>query len=166
MSHIALWLASGFATAFLMELWAALLHGRVWHGALWFIHRSHHQNESGKRGAKSQGLEANDSLSFLHAPVAIALILYGCVGPVGMVRELAFGVGLGMTAFGFAYIIVHDGLAHERLPVQFLGRLRYFARVRAAHMVHHRAGGEAPYGLFLGPWVLRRRKLRQMTASQ
>ena len=34
----------------------------------------------------------------LHVPPAIALILWGCLGPPGLLREAAFGLGLGMTA--------------------------------------------------------------------
>lgn len=148
MSAALVWIPVSLAVAVAMELWAGLLHGRIWHQALWGIHRSHH-----RRGAT--GLEANDALSVLHAPIAIALILYGCAGAAGPLREAAFGVGIGMTMFGAAYLVVHDGLVHGRLPVRALGRIPYFARVARAHRVHH-ATGHAPYGLFLGPWERRR----------
>ncbi|WP_437928433.1 beta-carotene hydroxylase [Sorangium sp. So ce291] len=148
LSH-AIWIVTALAAFAAMEGWAALLHGKVWHHALWSIHRSHH--------ARRRGLfERNDALSFLHAPVAVALILYGCMGAPGFLREAAFGFGLGMTAFGAAYVLVHDGLVHRRLPVSGLARVPYLARVRDAHRVHHSTGG-APYGLFLGPLVLARR---------
>jgi beta-carotene 3-hydroxylase len=144
-----------------MELWAAMLHGRVWHGLLWRVHRSHHRpRRLGERW------EANDALSVLHAPIAIALILYGCVGPQGFLREAAFGVGLGMTAFGFAYLVVHDGLVHGRLPVQWLLRIRYFANVRDAHLAHHeRRHDVPPFGLFFGPWELARARRSSKAAS-
>lgn len=146
---VLVWIAAGVPVALLMEPWAALLHGRVWHGLLWRIHRSHHRRRRGR-------FEANDVLSGTHAPVAIALILYGCVGDPGLPRELAFGVGLGMSAFGVAYVVVHDGLVHGRLPVEFLARMAWLSRVREAHLEHHRAGAAGPYGLFLGPRELRR----------
>ena len=141
---VALWVVSAIVVGVAMEPWAALLHGRVWHALLWRVHRSHHVR---RRGA----WEANDWLSVLHAPIAIALVLYGCRGPIGVVREIAFGAGLGMTLFGIAYVVVHDGLVHGRLPVARLGRWRWLARVRHAHLVHHRSAS-APYGLFAGPW--------------
>lgn len=143
-----LWLPVALATAAFMELWSRLLHGRVWHRSLWRVHRSHHRRRKGS-------FEANDALSVLHAPLAVALILFGCVGPAGLLRELAYGVGIGMTAFGLAYLVVHDGLVHGRLPVSFLLRFPFFARVRDAHLVHHRKGRE-PFGLFLGPRELER----------
>jgi beta-carotene 3-hydroxylase len=146
-SKIGLWLAAGVPAAIFMEFWAAALHAKVWHGPLWVLHESHH--------APTGFWERNDILSFTHAPIAIALILYGCLGQLGVVRELAFGVGLGMTAFGVAYTVVHDGLVHGRLPVQGLKKYGWLRRVRNAHQVHHRIDGP-PYGLFSGPWAMAR----------
>lgn len=146
---IAIWIITGLAAFAAMEVWAAFLHGRVWHHALWRIHRSHH--------AKRRGVfEHNDALSSLHAPIATGLILYGCAAAPGVLRDVAFGFGLGMTCFGVAYVVVHDGLVHRRLPVSGLARFSYLARVRDAHRVHHSTGG-APFGLFLGPLVVERR---------
>lgn len=157
-TKIGLWLAAGVPAAIFMEFWAAVLHGKVWHGALWNVHESHH--------APTGFWEKNDVLSFTHAPIAMALILYGCVGATGVGREVAFGVGLGMTAFGVAYMVVHDGLVHGRLPVQGLARFAWLRRVRNAHQVHHRTGA-TPYGLFTGPWALARAsKARQAARAQ
>lgn len=143
----AIWICVGLPVALLMEPWAAVLHGAIWHGVLYPVHRSHHRRRVGR-------FEANDALSVLHAPIAIALILYGCVATPSIGREIAFGVGLGMTAFGLAYLLVHDGLVHGRVPASFLARSAYLRRVRDAHLVHHqRARG--PYGLFFGPWEMR-----------
>lgn len=133
-----------------MDLWAMLLHGRVWHTVLWSIHRSHH--------VKRRGIfEHNDALSALHAPIAIVAILYGCRAEPGLASDLVFALGTGMSLFGVAYFVVHDGLVHGRLPVQGLAKIPYLARVRAAHAVHHGKGrGGPPYGLFFGPWELER----------
>lgn len=132
------------ATACFMELWAALLHGQVWHRLLWRIHRTHHARRRGR-------FELNDALSILHAPIAIVLIVHGCRAP----SDVTFGIGLGMSLFGVAYVLVHDGLVHGRLPVGFLARIPYLRRVRDAHRVHHATGG-APFGLFTGPFTRRR----------
>ncbi len=151
---ILVWLISGATTVGLMELWAALLHHRVWHRGLWWMHITHHRRRGdvAHRPAAPVGpWELNDALSCVHAPVAIALILYGCLGRVGLLREVAYGVGLGMTCYGMMYVLVHDGLAHRRLPLRWLLRFRYMRAVRAAHGLHHRTGGP-PYGMFLGPW--------------
>lgn len=141
----------------LMELWSRFLHGRIWHGVLFRIHRSHHVERHGR-------LEANDILSATHAPIAATLVIVGCVlgGILGAVLR---GVGAGMTLFGVAYVVVHDGFVHGRLPVQGLARSRFFRRVRAAHRMHHRTGG-APYGLFAGVREMRRPRHENAPASK
>lgn len=130
-----------------MEPWARLLHGRVWHHRLWRIHRTHHGRRRGR-------FETNDALSAAHAPLAAALVMIGC-NLHGFASAIAIGAGAGMTLFGVAYVIVHDGLVHGRLPVAFLARVGALRRIRDAHAVHH-ARGNAPYGLFLGPRELTR----------
>jgi len=144
-----IWLPVTLLVACSMELWAGFLHEHFWHGVLWRVHRSHHRKRRGR-------FEANDALSALHAPIAVALILYGCQGAPGALREVIFGVGLGMSLFGAAYFVMHDGLAHGRLPVQFLARVPLFARLRDAHRAHHGKGSAVPYGFFLGPQEMRR----------
>lgn len=153
----AIWIPVALAVAAAMELWAALLHGRFWHGVLWPVHRSHHTKRRGR-------FEANDALSALHAPIAIALILYGCVAAPGALREVSFGVGIGMTMFGLAYLVFHDGFVHGRLPVRWLGKVPLFARIRDAHRVHH-GRGAAPYGFFLGPRELAAARARAGVTS-
>lgn len=146
------WLPVAIVVAVAMDFWAALLHGRVWHAWLWFVHRSHHEPRR-----DGQRFEANDALALFHAPIAMALIIWGCEGPPIALREIAFGAGVGMTLFAVGYLIVHDGLVHGRLPVAFLLRVRYLRRVVRAHKVHHTGvTGGAPYGLFFGPWELAR----------
>ena len=143
LEKVVLWLSIGLPVAMFMELWAMFLHRYIWHGPLWLLHRSHHEPRAGL-------LERNDLFSILHASFAIVLILYGCVGPEGWVREAGFGFGLGMTTFGLSYMLIHDGLVHGRLPVAFLERNPWIHRLAAAHRAHHRTG-HLPYGLFLGP---------------
>lgn len=141
-SELAVGVLVALVAAALMEPWARFLHGRVWHYMLWSVHRSHHEPRRGR-------FEKNDALSFLHAPIAAGLIVAGCQG-TGLLRAVIVGAGVGMTLFGIGYVFVHDGLVHERLPARALLRLRFFRRVRGAHLVHHRTGG-VPFGLFLGP---------------
>ncbi len=148
-AHVLVWAPTAAAVAVAMDGWAALLHRCVWHRRLWRVHVSHHRRRAGR-------FEANDVLSASHAPLAFALVILGCVGSPGPARELSFGVGLGMSIFGVAYVLVHDGLAHRRLPVERLLRVpvlgRYLFAVVRAHRRHHRRGGGPPFGLFFGPW--------------
>ena len=150
MTEIVVSIVVALIVAPLMELWSRFLHGRVWHGVLFALHRSHHELRLGR-------FEANDVLSVTHAPIAAALVIVGCVRH-GIDGAVLRGIGIGMTLFGIAYVVVHDGFVHGRLPVAWLARFRFFRRVRAAHRVHHRKGA-APYGLFAGT-----RELRHATA--
>lgn len=156
MFDVLVWIASGLLFFVLMELWARFAHGRLWHGPLYSVHHSHH--------APTGWFEKNDIFSVFHASVAIAAILYGCVGEPSVWREIAYGGGLGATAFGLSYFVVHDGLVHGRLPVGFLRKWRYFRKVEGAHRVHHVSDGP-PYGLFLGPQELRAQARRKRQAS-
>ncbi len=144
------WVPTAFVVAVAMDLWAGLLHRSAWHRGLWRVHRSHHRVGGG-------GFEANDFLSALHAPLAIALIVYGCAGPPGAWREVAYGFGVGMSVFGVAYLLVHDGVVHGRLPVRWLLASRRLRRVAAAHRVHHTGTlGGPPFALFFGPYEMLR----------
>jgi beta-carotene 3-hydroxylase len=138
-----------------MEPWACLLHGKVWHGSLYGIHRSHHTRRTGR-------FELNDVLSATHAPIAAALIMVGC-NLHGPLAAAIIGAGAGMTVFGVSYVLVHDGLVHRRIPVAFLGKIPWLRGVREAHAVHH-ARGAAPYGLFLGQRELARARRAQPPA--
>jgi beta-carotene 3-hydroxylase len=152
---LCVWLVAGLPVLVAMEPWSRVLHGRVWHGPLFVVHRSHHRPRAGR-------FEWNDVLSGTHAPVAMALILFGCVD-AGVVREIAFGVGLGMTLFGLSYVLVRQA-RHGRLP-SALAKSAFLQRVKAAHLRHHHNGGRAPYGLFLGPWEAAEPRRRRHAAS-
>ena len=52
-----------------------------------------------------------------------------------------------MTAYGAAYLFVHEVYIHRRLPVR-VPPCRYLDWLRDAHRVHHRHGAE-PYGMLL-----------------
>lgn len=147
------------AVALAMELWAMLLHGRLWHGILWITHRSHHTPRRG-------WFEFNDIFAGFHAAIAIVLIVYGFESDHGRASHLMIAAGFGMTAFGLAYFTVHDGFIHGRLPVAWLDRSAFLRRVRNAHRVHHQRDHEGPFGLFLGEWELRRAKRRRHRRAQ
>ncbi len=150
------WLVS-VAVACAMEFWARGLHDRLWHGPWWPAHRSHHVPRKGP-------FEFNDVFALMHASIAIVLIVGGFHANAGRASHVAIAVGYGMTAFGMAYFVVHDGFIHGRLPVGFLSRFGWLRRIRNAHNVHHRTDA-APYGLFLGPQELRQTRRAPRSSS-
>jgi beta-carotene 3-hydroxylase len=143
--------AAAAAGAFvLMEPVTCGLHRWVMHGPGWVLHRSHH--EPSGRG----GLEANDAFPVLFAGATVAAMAAG--------GGMAVAAGLGVTAYGAAYALVHDVVIHRRARAggEPSGRL---ARLAAAHALHHDGGG-APYGMLWPvlpgqPWA----KMRAATAA-
>jgi beta-carotene 3-hydroxylase len=125
----------------LMEPVTAVVHRLVMHrfGMGW--HRSHHE-------PPSRALEANDLFPVAFATATIAMLC------IGFFAEVAPGVlipvGIGVTAYGAGYLLVHDVVIHRRLSfVRVPDTL--LERWRVAHNVHH-LYSRAPYG-FLAPVV-------------
>lgn len=148
-------------TLILMEVAAALLHRYVMHGWGWRWHESHHR-------ARHGAFEKNDLYAVVFASIAIVLIWFGTRGywPLQW-------VGAGMTAYGFLYFLVHDGLVHRRLPMRFTPRQGYLRRLYQAHLLHHAVHekeGAVSYGFLFArrPEVLKRQLdgLRFMRAKR
>ena len=132
----------------LMEPVTYAVHRWVMHGPGRSLHRSHHHAATGP-------LEANDLFPVMFASmVGVALVVgfnvpgYGWLVPVGT----------GVTLYGLAYGVVHDGVIHGRIPAVRRASARYLRWLADAHRVHHLFGGE-PYGMLapLVPALLRSR---------
>ncbi len=131
-----------------MEGFTYLAHRFVMHGIGWGLHRSHHVRSA-------EWFEANDLFPCIGAGVAMVGFAVGFNVPVPNL----VAVGAGVTAYGAAYMFVHDVYIHGRL-----GRMPEVAvleRLRRAHAVHHLFNGE-PFGMLLP--VLPRR-LRSLARS-
>jgi len=135
-----------------MEPITAATHRWVMHGVGEWFHRSHHQP------ASSRGWERNDWF-----PVAFAGIVLAGLW-LGFNRD-GFGslipIGVGVTLYGAAYALVHDGYIHRRLG-RFGGRrIAVLDRLADAHRIHHLYNA-APYGMLLPvvPSDLRERAAR------
>jgi beta-carotene 3-hydroxylase len=132
----------------LMEPVAYAVHRWVMHGPGRTLHRSHHRPPAGR-------LEANDLFPVAFASLAgVALTVgFNVPGYAWLVP-----VGTGVTLYGLAYGLVHDGIVHGRLPA--IRRLSnpYLRALADAHRVHHLFGGE-PYGM-LAPLVPARLRSR------
>lgn len=111
-------------------------HRWVMHGIGRVLHDSHHQARLGR-------FEANDLFPVLFAAVTILAMAAGASLPS---LHVLLAAGVGVTAYGMAYMFVHDIYIHRRL-----GRLpawSLFERLRRAHGVHHLYSNE-PYGMLL-----------------
>jgi beta-carotene 3-hydroxylase len=134
--------ALAVAALLVMEPVTALLHRVVFHGFGMGWHRSHHE-------PPRHVLEANDLFPLVFAAATIVVLSIGVYVGGG---EVLVPIGIGVTAYGAAYLVVHDVVIHRRIPWLPIAD-RVGTRLRAAHNVHH-LYGRAPYG-FLAPVVPR-----------
>lgn len=118
-----------------MELFSYLVHRFVYHGWAWPIHKSHH---SARKGV----FERNDIFPALFATITAAFMIYA-LSDAGSLERSA--VAIGITAYGMAYFAIHDLYVHRRVK-RFPVRIPFLRKLKQAHAVHHRHGGE-PYGL-------------------
>lgn len=136
------------AAAFLvMEPVTALSHRVVFHGPGTILHRSHHR-------PASRGWEANDLFPVIFAAATIAVMAIGALQPR---LSILIAIGAGVTAYGAAYLIVHDLYIHRRLAV-LPEHVQWLEPLREAHRIHHLYNA-APYGMLVPvvPTELRRR---------
>ena len=153
MSAIVLDVALAVAAFVAMEGVAWFTHKYVMHGALWVWHRSHHEPRTGL-------FELNDLFAVVFAAPAIVAIWLGVHGTPPMLP-----VGLGITAYGAAYSMFHDGLVHRRYPVPFDARARPWKRLAQAHRIHHAVATRRGCVSFGFLWVRPARELKAQLAQ-
>lgn len=146
------------------ELLAIVVHRQFMHGAGWGWHRSHHEPRRDDDGY----FERNDWYAVVFSLGAALLFVWA--GVVG--SGLLWWVGAGITAYGLAYAVVHDGLVHGRLPgLRWTGRQGgYLGRLVEAHRLHHavreRDDGVSFGFLWAPPVESLRAQLRARTAAR
>ena len=136
-------------TAFaVMEPVTYAAHRWVMHGIGERLHRSHHR-------PGSKGWETNDLYPVMFAAVVLVGLAVGF--NVDGWSDLV-AVGVGVTAYGAVYGLVHDVYIHRRLRRWRPRTNRVGDHLAEAHRVHHLYNGE-PYGMLLPvvPRALRRR---------
>lgn len=124
--QVLVWIVVALAGFLAMEGIAWLSHRYVMHGWGWGWHKSHH-------APRSHGFEANDLYALFGAALAIGLFLLARQLHSPEIQALAVGI----TAYGAAYALVHDGLVHQRWPFRYVPRTGYLRRLVQAHRIHH-----------------------------
>ena len=142
-----------------MEAFAWAVHRYVMHSRWgWGWHASHHTPHDGT-------LEKNDWFAVVFAAPAILLFWLGRAPG----WELAWWAGLGVTAYGVMYAVVHDGLVHGRFPFRLTPRSGYAKRLVQAHRLHHATHGRdgaVSFGFLYAPDVRKlKAKLRATGAA-
>ena len=124
-----------------MEPSTAATHRWVMHGVGQWFHRSHH------RPGRTSGWERNDWF-----PVAFAsIVMLGFWAGFNTSLVALVPLGIGVTLYGIAYVVVHDGYIHRRLHMFGSRRIAPLERLADAHRIHHLYNA-APYGM-LAPIV-------------
>ncbi|MFM6954033.1 MAG: sterol desaturase family protein [Sphingobacteriaceae bacterium] len=119
------------ATLLAMECISWAMHKYLFHGPLWFIHKSHHQERSGF-------FEWNDVFSLLFGTTALLLLVID--------REqmgLLFWIGAGISVYGIIYFVFHDWFIHNRFK-SFKTTNWYLLGIRRAHKIHHKSTQKNP----------------------
>ncbi|MEM9671748.1 MAG: sterol desaturase family protein [Bacteroidota bacterium] len=125
-----------------MEIFSWAFHKYVMHGALWSIHKTHHQKQHGY-------FELNDVFSLFFGSIAVVLIILGLEN-----FDYRFWIGLGITLYGFVYFILHDILIHRRMKKLKRPSNHYLDGIARAHRAHHksdRRDDSVSFGLLLVP---------------
>ena len=119
-----------FAVFIGMEGVAWSMHKYVMHGFLWVLHESHHR-------PRRHWFELNDLFGLFFALLSVSLFLAGT-----LYYWPLLWAGLGMTAYGCVYFLLHDVLVHHRVAHGFVPRHGYLRRVYQAHKLHHAVPGK------------------------
>lgn len=125
-----------------MEVSGWIIHKYIMHGALWNIHKTHHQHNSGL-------FELNDLFSLAFGLIAISLILLGVKG-----FDARFWIGIGISLYGVSYFIIHDIIIHRRKKWIKKPKSGYLFGLFRAHQAHHlsnKRDDSVSFGLFFVP---------------
>lgn len=114
-----------------MEIISWAIHKYLFHGPLWFIHKTHHQERHGF-------FELNDVFSLLFGLIAVGLMWFD-----QETRGYPFWIGAGISVYGIIYFIFHDWFIHNRFKAFKLNN-RYFSGIKRAHKIHHKATQKNP----------------------
>jgi beta-carotene 3-hydroxylase len=120
-----------------MEPVTYVAHRWVMHGIGVRLHRSHHRSVALRR------LEANDWFPVMFGSVVMLGMAIGFNAPGWSVLV---PIGVGVTLYGLAYALVHDGYIHRRIPGIGDRQSAMLERLAEAHRLHHRFNSE-PYGM-------------------
>lgn len=114
-----------------MEAFSWAIHKYLFHGPLWFIHKTHH-------GHSKERFELNDLFSILFASIALYLMWIA-----RETLDYRFWIGAGISTYGTIYFIFHDWFIHNRFKA-FKTTNRYLLGIRRAHKIHHRSMEKNP----------------------
>ncbi len=133
-------------TFVVMEGITWMTHKYVMHGFLWVLHSDHHKKDH------DHVMERNDAFFLIFGVPGFLLCMMGYQN--GVVNPLLW-IGLGVSLYGLAYVMVHDIFIHQRLKWFTRTKNVYLMGLRKAHKVHHKHLGKEDgecFGMLWVPW--------------
>ncbi len=129
MQAMSIWLGITvfLGTVLAMEVMAYITHRWIMHGPGWFLHASHHTEQTG-------WWELNDLYFVIFAAPSIALLIGGLYAGWG---DAMVWVGAGIAGYGAIYLGFHDLVVHKRWNHRYIPRSNYMKRIIQAHRLHH-----------------------------
>ncbi|MCX2575986.1 sterol desaturase family protein [Pedobacter sandarakinus] len=116
-------------TIVIMECLSWCIHKYLFHGPLWFLHKTHHQ-------PSHAFLEWNDLFALLFAALSLWLMYIDRTG-----FGYRFFIGVGISCYGLIYFVIHDWFVHRRFKT-FKSNNSYLQAIRKAHKIHHKNLGK------------------------
>lgn len=109
-----------------MEGVAWCLHKYVMHGFLWWVHKDHHIPHNKK-------FERNDFFALVFVFPSWLFMMFGIMAGC----DYRLYLGIGITLYGFCYVMIHEGLIHQRIKVLVNSKNVYLRGLRLGHLSHH-----------------------------
>jgi beta-carotene 3-hydroxylase len=118
-----------------MEAFSWAIHKYLFHGPLWFIHKTHHLPHKGY-------FELNDIFSLGFSLLAVAFMWLGHSD-----LSFIFWLGAGISVYGIIYFVFHDCFVHNRITA-FKSNNMYLWALKRAHKIHHKSIQKKPATFF------------------
>jgi beta-carotene 3-hydroxylase len=135
--------------AFLVVLAFVFMEGVAWfshkyimHGFLWKVHQDHHV-------PIGHAVQKNDLFSLIFAIPAWLFTMFGIMDGL----DYKLYIGIGITLYGIAYVLVHEGLIHQRIDFLKKTQNPYLLALRRGHAAHHKHLGKEDGECFGMLWV-------------
>lgn len=132
-----------------MEIVAWALHKYVMHKSMWFMHKDHHIPGNKK-------FQKNDYFALVFGIPSWLLMMFGIMAG----GDYRLYMGIGITLYGICYVLVHEGVIHQRFKFLRNTKNPYLLGLRRAHWAHHKHDGskdhdkdkDVCYGMLLVPF--------------
>jgi beta-carotene 3-hydroxylase len=127
-----------------MEGVAWAMHKYIMHGHFWNLHEDHHTREH-----FNHFFELNDTFFIFFSVLSITAFLLWSI----LDLTVFLGIGIGITAYGATYFLIHDLFIHQRIKIWRNTKNPYLTALRRAHKIHHKHLGKEDGECFGMLWV-------------